>query len=170
MTVHANCLLETICMICQSLLCGKIKNIINLSLMHKCCLTIIFQKFYWSDRFKNFSDLSQIKDICVTLWKWKILCILQTQKTQIRQHTCTFWSEFSLSFNVFYSNQCLFRYTKMPICLPGFLDHCRNGPFEMLMFIWCFTALFFIGWVINQTMTLSSGLRLLVLSCMMSST
>ena len=24
---------------------------------------------------------------------------------------------------------------KMPICLPGFLDHCRNGPLQMLMFI-----------------------------------
>ena len=24
---------------------------------------------------------------------------------------------------------------KMPICLPGFLDHCGNGPFQMLMFI-----------------------------------
>ena len=24
---------------------------------------------------------------------------------------------------------------KMPICLPGFLDHCRNGLFQMLMFI-----------------------------------
>ena len=23
---------------------------------------------------------------------------------------------------------------KMPICLPGFLDLCRNGPFQMLMF------------------------------------
>ena len=24
---------------------------------------------------------------------------------------------------------------KMPICLRGFLDHCGNGPFQMLMFI-----------------------------------
>ena len=24
---------------------------------------------------------------------------------------------------------------KMPICLPEFLDHCRNGHFQMLMFI-----------------------------------
>ena len=24
---------------------------------------------------------------------------------------------------------------KMPICLPGFLDHCRNGPLQMLIFI-----------------------------------
>ena len=24
---------------------------------------------------------------------------------------------------------------KMPICLPGFLDHCRNGLLQMLMFI-----------------------------------
>ena len=26
---------------------------------------------------------------------------------------------------------------KMPICLPGFLDHCHNGPFQMLTFMFC---------------------------------
>ena len=58
---------------------------------------------------------------------------------------------------------------KMLICLLGFLDHCRNGPFQTLMFISCFDHFVFIAWVIDQTITLSSGLRLLVLSYMMSS-
>ena len=37
----------------------------------------------------------------------------------------------------------------MVLCLPIFLGHSHNGPFEMLMFIWCFEHFVFIAWVID---------------------
>ena len=40
---------------------------------------------------------------------------------------------FSMHFTV--TSVSLGTQLKMPICLPGFLDHCRNGPLQMLMFI-----------------------------------
>ena len=33
---------------------------------------------------------------------------------------------------------------KMSICLPGFLDHCRNGPLQMLMLICCLDRILFV--------------------------
>ena len=53
-------------MICQSLLSGTMTNIINLSLMHK-MLPYNHFSVNQSNRLKNCSDLSQIKDTCFRL-------------------------------------------------------------------------------------------------------
>ena len=70
----------------------------------------LFKKFYWSDRLKNCSDLSQIKDTCVRLWKREIVYYANTKDPDQAAHLHIL-IRISLFINVFYRKRCFFRYT-----------------------------------------------------------
>ena len=58
---------------------------------------------------------------------------MQTQNTQIREHSDQDFHYLSMYSTV--TSVSLGTQLKMPNSLLGFLDHCRNGPFQMLMFL-----------------------------------
>ena len=63
---------------------------------------------------------------------------MQTRKTQIKQCIQTAHSDQDFHCLLMYStvtSVSLGIQLKMPICLPGCLDHCCNGPFQILMFL-----------------------------------